>query len=170
MDALPLLKQLRTGIGYDVHAFAQGRPLILGGVTLPHACGLAGHSDADVLAHAVTDALLGAARIEGAADIGQLFPDSDDRFLGADSLQLLQTAAEYVQKSGYTILDVDCLLVAQEPRLAPYRDEMRTNLARALSLDVSRIGLKATTTEGLGFAGRKEGIAAQAAVLLCAPA
>ena len=160
------LPPLRVGTGYDVHAFAPNRDLILGGVTIPYERGLDGHSDADVLAHALADALLGAARIEGAQDIGQLFPDTDAQFKGADSLGLLRTVGEHVRAEGYSLIDCDCVLVAQEPKLSPYREEMRTNLARALAIDVSMIGLKATTTEGLGFAGRKEGIAAHATVLL----
>ncbi|MCL2379652.1 MAG: 2-C-methyl-D-erythritol 2,4-cyclodiphosphate synthase [Coriobacteriia bacterium] len=163
---MDMLRHLRIGTGYDVHAFAEGRPLILGGITVPHSRGLDGHSDADVLAHALTDALLGAARLENAHDIGQLFPDTDERFRGADSLLLLRTAASHVQRAGFSIVDADCILVAQAPKLSPYRDEMRSNLARTLSIDVSMIGLKATTTERLGFAGREEGIAAHSTVLL----
>jgi len=157
---------LRVGTGYDVHAFAPNRALILGGVTIPYDLGLDGHSDADVLAHALADAILSAARIEGAQDIGQLFPDTDDQFKDADSLGLLRTAGERVRAEGYSLIDCDCIIVAQEPKLSPYREEMRINLARALAIDVSMIGLKATTTEKLGFAGRKEGIAAHATVLL----
>ena len=156
----------KIGLGYDVHAFADNRPLILGGVQVPYNLGLDGHSDADVLAHALTDALLSAARLEDAYDIGQLFPDTDQSFKDADSIQLLSIAAQKVAKAGYQLIDADCVLIAQEPKLSPFREEMRRNLARALSVDVSMIGLKATTTEGLGFTGRKEGIAAQAVVLL----
>jgi len=161
-----MLEGLRIGTGYDVHAFAADRALILGGVTIPYECGLDGHSDADVLAHALTDALLGAARIEGALDIGQMFPDTDAAFKGADSIELLKAAAKGVQVAGFCILDADCILVAQEPKLSPYRSEMRKNLAEALAIDFDRLGLKATTTESLGFAGRKEGIAAHATVIL----
>ncbi|MCL2403081.1 MAG: 2-C-methyl-D-erythritol 2,4-cyclodiphosphate synthase [Coriobacteriia bacterium] len=162
-----MIKGLRIGTGYDVHAFAPDRDLILGGVIVPYDLGLDGHSDADVLAHALTDALLGAARIEGAQDIGQLFPDTDMQFKNADSIELLRVATQRVIDAGYQIVDADCILVAQAPKLSPYREKMRENLADALSVDVSMIGLKATTTEGLGFAGRKEGIAAHATVLLC---
>jgi len=164
-----MLEGLRIGAGYDVHAFAPERALILGGVTIPYEFGLDGHSDADVLAHALTDALLGAARIEGALDIGQMFPDTDAAFEGADSIELLRAATKCVKEVGFHILDADCVLVAQEPKLSPYREEMRANLARALAVDISKVGLKATTTEGLGFAGRKEGIAAHATVLLHSP-
>lgn len=154
---------MRVGLGYDVHAFADGRRLILGGVDVPHGRGLAGHSDADVLAHAVADALLGAVR-EG--DIGRLFPDTDPRWKGADSLQLLARVAELVRSRGFEIVDVDTVIVAEEPKMAPYRDAMRQNIARALGVSVESVGVKATTTEGLGFAGRSEGIAAQAVALV----
>ena len=160
------LLSMRIGTGYDVHAFAAERDLILGGVTIPYEMGLDGHSDADVLAHALTDALLSAARIDGAYDIGQLFPDTDQQFKNADSIGLLSFAVEKIAAAGFQIIDADCVLIAQEPKLSPFREEMRQNLATAMSVDVSMIGLKATTTEGLGFAGRKEGIAAQAVVLL----
>lgn len=161
-----MIESLRIGTGYDVHAFIAQRKLILGGVHIPYELGLEGHSDADVLAHAVTDALLGAARLEGAYDIGQLFPDNDMSFKGADSIELLNIAAQRVQDAQYKIIDLDCVLIAEAPRLSPYRDEMRQRLADALSLSIESVGLKATTTEGLGFAGRKEGIAAQATILL----
>jgi len=162
------MEKLRIGTGYDVHAFASGRDLILGGVTIPYELGLMGHSDADVLAHALADALLGAARVEGARDIGEIFPDTDNTFKDADSIELLREAGRVVTEAGFTFIDADCVLIAQEPKLSPHREEMRKNLAQALAVDVSMIGLKATTTEGLGFAGRKEGIAAQATVLLSA--
>ena len=161
-----MIENLRIGTGYDVHAFAPDRVLILGGVTIPYRMGLDGHSDADVLAHALTDALLGAARIEGAYDIGQMFPDTDAQYKGVDSIELLRAAAGRVADAGFQIVDADCVLIAQAPKLSPFREEMRCNLAQALSIDVSMIGLKATTTEGLGFAGREEGIAAHATVLL----
>lgn len=157
---------MRIGIGYDVHAFAAGRPLVLGGVQIESERGLAGHSDADVLAHAVADALLGAAR-EG--DIGRLFPDTDPEWEGADSLDLLARVASLIRDRNFRIVDVDSVLILERPRIAPYRDEMRANLARALDLPVECVGVKATTTEGLGFEGRGEGIGAQAVVLL-APA
>lgn len=154
---------LHIGHGYDVHAFAEGRKLILGGVDIPHTRGLDGHSDADVLAHAVMDALLGAMRAD---DIGQLFPDTDPAYKGADSLVLLSHVAELAREKGYRILDVDCTVAAQAPKMAPHRAAMRENLARAIGVDVSQVGVKATTTEHLGFVGREEGIAAWAVALL----
>lgn len=154
---------MRIGIGYDVHAFAAGRELVLGGVRIEHEMGLAGHSDADVLAHAVADALLGAVR-EG--DIGALFPDDDPAFAGADSLELLSRVADRVRRRGYSIVDVDTVLVLEAPRISVYRDRMRANLARALGVPVERVGVKATTTEGLGFEGRREGVGAHAVALL----
>lgn len=154
---------LRIGLGYDVHAFAQNRKLILGGVEIPHYQGLDGHSDADVLAHAIADALLGALR-EG--DIGKLFPDTDPAYKGADSLKLLSSVAALVRKKGYEIIDIDCVIAAQSPKLSPYRDTMRKNLARACDIPFEAIGVKATTTEHLGFEGREEGISAQAVALL----
>ena len=154
---------LRIGHGYDVHAFAEGRRLVLGGVDIPHSRGLAGHSDADVLAHALMDALLGAQR-EG--DIGQLFPDTDPAYEGADSLLLLGCVANLVRERGYAILDVDCTVAAQAPKLASHREEMRRRMAEAMGVDVGQVGVKATTTERLGFVGREEGIAAWAVALL----
>lgn len=154
---------LRIGHGYDVHQFADGRRCILGGVDVPSERGLLGHSDADVLAHAVSDALLGASRL---GDIGKLFPDTDPTYKGADSLVLLSQVAALVRKEGFSIVDVDCTVAAQTPKLSPYREQMRKNLAAALGIDVSNVGVKATTTEGLGFVGRKEGIAAWSVALL----
>ena len=154
---------VRIGIGYDVHAFVEGRPLVLGGVIIAHPRGLLGHSDADVLAHALADALLGALR---AGDIGELFPDTDPAYLGADSLDLLAKVGALVRARGWRILDADCVLVLERPRISPYREAMRANLAGALGLDVDSVGVKATTTERLGFAGREEGVAAHAVVLL----
>lgn len=157
---------MRTGIGMDVHAFAspeEGRALMIGGVHVPYERGLAGHSDADVLAHAVADALLGAARI---GDIGKLFPDTDPAYEGADSMVLLAAAAEAVRDAGFAIVDVDSVVAAQAPKLSPYRDEMRANLARAMGISVENVGVKATTTEHLGFEGRGEGITAYATCLL----
>ncbi|NGM17522.1 2-C-methyl-D-erythritol 2,4-cyclodiphosphate synthase [Eggerthellaceae bacterium zg-887] len=156
--------RLRTGVGYDVHAFAEGRPLVLGGVNVPHTRGLAGHSDADVLAHAVADALLGAVR---GGDIGKLFPDTDPAYAGADSLVLLAAVAEKVRAEGFAIIDVDSVIAAQAPKLSPYRDCMRENLARAMGIAVENVGVKATTTERLGFEGREEGISATATCLVC---
>lgn len=156
-------KGLRIGLGYDVHALVKGRKLILGGVEMPHTLGLLGHSDADVLAHAVADALLGAIR---GGDIGKLFPDTDPAYKGADSLVLLGAVADLVRERGYEILDIDCVISAQAPKLSPHREAMRENLARAMKIDVENIGVKATTTEHLGFEGREEGISAQAVALL----
>lgn len=154
---------MRIGLGYDVHAFVEGRPLILGGVEVPNARGLAGHSDADVLTHALMDALLGAAR---AGDIGLHFPDTDPRYAGASSIDLLGRVAEIVTAQGWSLLDADCVLVLEQPRIAPYRDRMRAQLAAALGVNPDQVGLKATTTEGLGFEGREEGVAAHVVVLL----
>lgn len=153
----------RIGLGYDVHAFAQGRKLILGGVDIPHHQGLDGHSDADVLAHAIADALLGAVR---GGDIGKLFPDTDPKYEGADSLELLAHVARFVRDRGYEIADVDSVVAAQAPKLSPYREQMRENLAHAMGIPVDNVGVKATTTEHLGFEGREEGISAQAVCLL----
>lgn len=155
--------ETRIGIGYDVHAFAPGRALVLGGVEIPHPLGLAGHSDADVLVHALMDAIVGALR-EG--DIGRLFPDADPAFAGISSLSLLERVGELMTERGYLLVDADTVLVVELPRISPYRDEMRRRIAASLGVDVERIGVKATTTEGLGFEGRGEGIAAQAVVLL----
>ena len=156
-------KGLRIGLGYDVHALVKGRKLILAGVEIPHTLGLLGHSDADVLAHAIADALLGAIR---GGDIGKLFPDTDPAYKGADSLVLLGAVADLVRERGYEILDIDCVISAQAPKLSPHREAMRENLARAMKIDVENIGVKATTTEHLGFEGREEGISAQAVALL----
>lgn len=154
---------LRTGLGMDVHAFAEGRKLILGGVDIPYERGLAGHSDADVLAHAVADALLGAAR---AGDIGKLFPDTDPAYEGADSLKLLAAVADHVRDLGFAIADVDSVVAAQAPKLSQHREAMRANLAAAMGIPVDNVGVKATTTERLGFEGRGEGISAYATCLL----
>ncbi|MGV8082132.1 MAG: 2-C-methyl-D-erythritol 4-phosphate cytidylyltransferase [Coriobacteriia bacterium] len=154
---------VRIGLGYDAHALVEGRRFILGGVEIEHEKGLLGHSDADVLAHALADAVLGALR-EG--DIGKLFPDTDPAFAGADSLELLAQVARLAGDRGWRIIDADCVVVLERPKVSPYRDQMRANLARALGVDVDRVGLKATTTEGLGFEGRQEGVGAQAVVLL----
>lgn len=154
---------MRIGHGFDVHAFAEGRELVLGGVHVPYGRGLDGHSDADVVAHAVMDALLGAARL---SDIGTLFPDNDPAFEGADSLVLLEKVAALVRERGFAIADVDVTIAAQAPKLAPHREAMRANLARAMGIGAERVGVKATTTEHLGFVGRKEGIAAWSVCLL----
>ena len=157
------LPPLRTGLGYDVHAFAPGRKLILGGVDIPHHQGLDGHSDADVLAHAIMDALLGGVR---GGDIGKLFPDTDPAYKGADSLKLLERVAQFVRDAGWEIVDVDSVIAAQAPKLSPYRERMRENLAAAMGVPVENVGVKATTTEHLGFEGREEGISAQAVCML----
>ena len=158
------LRNLRTGLGMDVHAFAPGRKLILGGVDIPHHQGLDGHSDADVLAHAISDALLGAVR---GGDIGKLFPDTDPAYKDADSLKLLAEVARFVRERGFEIIDVDSVIAAQAPKLSPYREQMRENLARAMGLPVENVGVKATTTEHLGPEGREEGITAYATCLVC---
>ena len=155
--------RLRVGQGFDVHALVPGRRLVLAGVELAHAQGLLGHSDADVLAHAVIDGLLGAA---GLGDIGALFPDSDDRYRGADSMQLLAQALAQVHAQGWRVGNVDCTIIAQQPRIAPYVAAMRARLAEALQIDVAEVSVKGKTTEWLGFTGRGEGIAALAVVLL----
>jgi 2-C-methyl-D-erythritol 2,4-cyclodiphosphate synthase len=154
---------VRTGLGVDTHAFAPGRALILGGVDIPHEVGLAGHSDADVLTHAVIDALLGAAAL---GDIGQHFPDTDPRFAGADSLALLRTVVAYLGERGFVIANVDATVVLERPRLAPYRDAIRDKLAAALGLPAGAVNVKATTGEGMGFVGRGEGAAALAVATL----
>jgi len=154
---------MRIGLGFDVHEFAHGRELVLGGVHIDHELGLAGHSDADVLAHALMDALIGGMR-EG--DVGRLFPDTDPQYAGADSLVLLSRVAELMRGRGFELEDADCVLVLEEPKIAPHREAMRENLARAMGVEVDRVGVKATTTEGLGFTGRREGVAAYAVALL----
>ncbi len=156
----------RSGFGYDVHRLAPDRPLVLGGVTVPHALGLLGHSDADVLAHAVIDALLGAAAL---GDIGQHFPDTDPRYRGISSLALLAQVGTLVRDSGYVIGNIDATIVAQAPKLAPYIPEMRARLAEALAVTVAQVSVKATTTEGLGFAGEGAGMAAYATASLGRP-
>ena len=154
---------MRIGHGYDVHRFAEGRRLILGGVEILYEKGLLGHSDADVLLHAIADSLLGAAAL---GDIGKLFPDSDEKYKGADSLVLLQIVAVRLREAGYRVVNVDSTVIAQAPKLAPYIAAMRENIARALSVDADAVSVKATTEEGLGFSGRKEGIAAHAVCLI----
>ena len=154
---------MRIGQGYDVHRLKEGRKLIIGGVEIPYEKGLDGHSDADVLLHAIMDALLGAAAL---GDIGLLFPDTDAQFAGADSLKLLQKVKDVLDERGYSICNIDATVIAQEPKLRPYIDTMRQNIAEALKIDVSQVSVKATTEEHLGFTGRKEGIASQAIVLI----
>jgi 2-C-methyl-D-erythritol 2,4-cyclodiphosphate synthase len=154
---------VRIGNGFDVHAFASGRPLVLGGVTIPHSRGLAGHSDADVLLHAIADALLGSLAL---GDLGMHFPDTDPRWKGADSRALLRHVLTLVQGKGYAVANVDATVVAQAPRLAPFVGRMRDSIAADLGCEVDRVSVKATTTEHLGFTGREEGIAAIATVLV----
>ena len=154
---------LRIGHGYDVHAFAENRRLVLGGVDIPYERGLLGHSDADVVTHALADAILGAIR---GGDIGKLFPDTDPAYEGADSLVLLGRVMDLAREQGFELIDCDCTVAAQAPKISPYRDEMRTRLAAALRVSPDQVGLKATTTERLGFVGREEGIAAWAVALM----
>lgn len=154
---------MRIGHGYDVHRLVEGRKLIIGGVEIPHTLGLLGHSDADVLTHAVMDALLGAA---GLGDIGKHFPDTDPAYRGADSLQLLKHVMQLLQKRNYQIQNIDATILAQKPKLAPFLAEMRTNLASVCNLSEDAVNIKATTEEKLGFTGSEEGIAAHAVTLL----
>lgn len=153
----------RIGQGFDVHRLVEGRPLIIGGIHIPYEKGLLGHSDADVLLHALTDALLGAA---GLVDIGTHFPDTDDAFKNADSAQLLQRAWRLVKEKGYSFVNADCTVIAERPKMAPYREQIQDRIASLLDVERDRINVKATTTEQLGFTGRKEGIAAMVVVLL----
>jgi 2-C-methyl-D-erythritol 2,4-cyclodiphosphate synthase len=157
------VSEYRVGTGFDAHALEEGVPLVLGGVRIEHPRGLAGHSDGDVLAHALTDALLGAAGLE---DIGALFPSSDPKLADADSLELLAQAWERVQADGWRLANADVVLVGEEPRLAPHRGDMRQRLAAVLGVEPELVAVRATTTDGLGFAGRGEGLAAQAVALL----
>ena len=157
------MTSLRIGHGYDVHRLTEGRRLILGGVEVPYEKGLLGHSDADVLTHAVMDALLGAAAL---GDIGKLFPDTDAAYAGISSILLLERVAERLREAGYAVVNLDATVLAQAPKLAPYRERMRENLAHVLALDASRVSVKATTEEGLGFTGEGLGIAAHAVALL----
>ncbi len=157
------MSELRIGIGVDAHAFADSVPLVLGGVAIDFPRGLAGHSDGDVIAHALTDAVLGAA---GLGDIGSLFPAGDPRWEGADSLDLLRDAYARVREAGYALVNADCVLIGEEPRIAPHREEMRHRLAGALGCEPDRVNVRATTTDELGFAGRREGLAAHAVALL----
>ncbi|MCI5730667.1 MAG: 2-C-methyl-D-erythritol 2,4-cyclodiphosphate synthase [Eubacterium sp.] len=154
---------MRIGMGYDVHRLVPERDLILGGVKIDYELGLLGHSDADVLLHAVMDALLGAAAL---GDIGKHFPDTDPRYKGADSIRLLEAVRELVKKEGYSVGNVDATIIAQQPKMSPHIERMRENIAKALEIPVSRINVKATTEEGLGFTGNGEGISAQAVCLL----
>jgi 2-C-methyl-D-erythritol 2,4-cyclodiphosphate synthase len=157
---------IRTGIGVDSHRFEPGRPLVLGGVDIPHEEGLDGHSDADVLTHAIIDALLGAAAL---GDIGQHFPDTDPRFKDADSIELLRTVVVFLEDNGFRIHNVDATVMMERPKLAPYRDAMRESLASAMRLGLGHVNVKATTGEKMGFVGRGEGVAALAIATLARP-
>ena len=154
---------MRIGHGYDVHKLVEGRELILGGVHIPHRLGLLGHSDADVLLHAISDAILGALAL---GDIGKHFPDTDPAYAGADSLVLLQNVMALADKEGYALGNLDATILAQQPKLRPHIDTMRANIAKVLNADITQVSVKATTEEHLGFTGREEGIAAHAVVLL----
>ena len=154
---------MRIGHGYDVHKLVEGRKLIVGGVDIPYELGLLGHSDADVLLHAISDAILGAAAL---GDIGVMFPDTDEKWKGADSLVLLEAVVKRVNDEGYVIENIDSTLIAQQPKMKPHILSMRENIAKACGIDVSQVSVKATTEEQLGFTGRKEGISAHAVVLL----
>ena len=160
MNSLP---PFRVGQGYDCHALVAGRKLIIGGVTIPHATGLMGHSDADVLLHAVTDALIGAAAL---GDIGKHFPDTDVRFAGANSMALLREIASRVEQSGYAIGNIDATIIAQAPKMAPHIAQMVAHIAEAVGVPVTQVNVKAKTNEKLGYLGREEGIAAEAVVLI----
>lgn len=157
---------MRVGMGYDVHRLVEDRPLIIGGVTIPYEKGLLGHSDADVLLHAIMDALLGAAAL---GDIGKHFPDSDPAYKGISSVLLLEKVGELLTEKGFLIENIDATIIAQAPKMRPYIDEMRENIARALELDVEHVNVKATTEEGLGFTGTGEGISSQAICMLTSP-
>ena len=150
---------MRVGLGYDVHKLVEGRDLILGGVKVPHTLGLLGHSDADVLVHAIMDALLGAAAL---GDIGKHFPDTDPAYKGADSMKLLAHVKELIEEKGYVVENIDATIIAQKPKLRPYIEEMEQNIATVLGIEKDQINVKATTEERLGFTGREEGMAAQA--------
>lgn len=154
---------MRIGHGYDVHKLIEGRRLIVGGVEIPHTMGLLGHSDADVLLHAISDALLGACAM---GDIGKLFPDTDDRWEGADSLVLLREVVKKINENGFYIENIDSTLIAQKPKMSPYIEQMRANIADACGVDISAVSVKATTEEKLGFTGREEGVSAHAVALI----
>lgn len=156
-------KVYRSGIGFDVHKLVEGRKCIIGGVDIPYEKGLLGHSDADVLLHAISDALLGAA---GLGDIGTYFPDTDPAFKGADSLELLRKVGEEVSKAGFEIVNIDSVVICERPKVNPHKDQMKANIARVLGLEVAQVGIKGSTTEKLGFTGRGEGIEAQAVAMV----
>ena len=154
---------MRIGIGYDVHKLVENRKLIIGGVTIPHEKGLDGHSDADVLVHAIMDSLLGALAM---GDIGKFFPDTDMKYKGVDSMLLLKEVASFIDEKGYKIGNIDSVIIAQQPKVAPFIDSMRVRIAQVLEIDVEQVGVKATTTEHLGFEGRKEGISSSSVAIL----
>ena len=154
---------MRIGIGYDVHKLVENRKLIIGGVTIPHEKGLDGHSDADVLVHAIMDSLLGALAM---GDIGKFFPDTDMKYKGVDSMLLLKEVASFIDEKGYRIGNIDSVIIAQQPKMAPFIDSMRVRIAQVLEIDVEQVGVKATTTEHLGFEGRKEGISSSSVAIL----
>lgn len=156
-------RQIRIGQGYDVHKLAEGRDLVLGGVIIPHDFGLDGHSDADVLLHAISDALLGSLAL---GDIGKHFPDTDPAFKNADSRKLLRNVYKLIKEEGYRVVNIDTTVIAQQPKLAPYIKEMRNNIAGDLDINIQQVSIKATTSEQLGFEGRQEGISAHAVVLI----
>lgn len=157
---------MRIGMGYDVHRFAEDRDLIIGGVTIPYEKGLLGHSDADVLLHAISDAVLGAAAL---GDIGKHFPDTDPTYKGISSLYLLEKVGEKIMEEGFYVENIDATIIAQAPKMRPYIDEMRENIAKALGIDICQVNVKATTEEGLGFTGAMEGISSQAICMLTSP-
>ena len=154
---------MRIGIGYDVHKLVENRKLIIGGVTIPHEKGLDGHSDADVLVHAIMDSLLGALAM---GDIGKFFPDTDMKYKGVDSMLLLKEVASFINEKGYKMGNIDSVIIAQQPKMAPFIDSMRVRIAQVLEIDVEQVGVKATTTEHLGFEGRKEGISSSSVAIL----
>ena len=154
---------MRIGIGYDVHKLVENRKLIIGGVTIPHEKGLDGHSDADVLVHAIMDSLLGALAM---GDIGKFFPDTDMKYKGVDSMLLLKEVASFIDEKGYKIGNIDSVIIAQQPKMAPFIDSMRVRIAQVLEIDVEQVGVKATTTEHFGFEGRKEGISSSSVAIL----
>ena len=154
---------MRIGLGYDVHKLVEGRPLIIGGVNVPHEKGLLGHSDADVLIHAIMDGMLGALAL---GDIGKHFPDTDDKYKGSDSMKLLKGVNDLINEKGYEINNIDSIIIAQSPKMAPHIEQMRKNIAEILNTDIDNISVKATTEEGLGFTGTKQGISAQSICLL----
>lgn len=157
---------MRIGLGYDVHKLVEGRPLIIGGITIPYEKGLLGHSDADVLLHAISDALLGAAAL---GDIGKHFPDTDPQYKGADSLVLLEKVGELLEENAFLIENIDATIIAQKPKMRPYIDQMREKIAGALKIQIDQVNVKATTEEGLGFTGSGEGISSQAICMLTSP-